>query len=449
MVRIFLLMLVACAGDPGDVLPDLHEFDPCDAQCPDGTEKAKYTDVEIVLSDAFYVLDGECESVCEPISPCIWPNVPAISAAGYSCVPLPGYNDFPAPSEVPFGWASVPVVPDPWLIDSGFEVVPDWILSGYLDGDAYVDVVVASGTWVETHLGNGAGGFAAQASDLGVWVERGALADVDGDGIDDLVARVDTGTLQLVSFRSDGGGGFEASVLHQDLGTAGTGPSVADIDGDGALDVVMGGQGGLDGMYVGWDFAGAAQWTQLASTSCGGCIGEPYLGDIDGNGQLDVWNEDSWWFGSPGQIFAEKNALLVGFQPGFGSLDWSLELADVTGDGLADLISGSFGIDAYDSAPMVIAGDGTGLYLSGDMVHSWCTAPVELSVGDVDGDGLSELVTGAADCDEIVISYPPRFDTDLVPGAETLGLVNSTASGAPLVADFDGTGIDRIVTVIP
>lgn len=113
---------------------------------------------------------------------------------------------------------------------------------GDLDGDGKPDLIVArdvpgSGTSMEVRLGQGSGRFAATSQTLGLpgRVSALALADVDGDGTLDLIA---AGT-DLNVFPGDGTGRLQATPVTTQLAAPAQHLSVADLDGDGHVDVAV------------------------------------------------------------------------------------------------------------------------------------------------------------------------------------------------------------------
>lgn len=93
-----LLWLAACAGG-GDASENPAV---CEAGCPDGTRGARYE--AVVRGQAGVVAAGECESVCEPITSCLAPQVPVISADSHACVSIDGISGIPADAEVDFSF---------------------------------------------------------------------------------------------------------------------------------------------------------------------------------------------------------------------------------------------------------------------------------------------------------------------------------------------------------
>jgi hypothetical protein len=177
-------------------------------------------------------------------------------------------------------------------LDSGI-AAPSDVELGDLTGDGLPEIVVAGGEASVSVLVNEGDGFAAEdlePTGASGATTRIALTHFDGDGRIDAVAN-DSGAATVLVLRGDGGGGF------QPLGSRPTGlPGVAasvgagDLDGDGAGDVVAGGDGGFavlrgDGSggllpMLGSPFSSGAV--------AGDRISELAAVDMNRDGQLDV-----------------------------------------------------------------------------------------------------------------------------------------------------------------
>jgi hypothetical protein len=119
-------------------------------------------------------------------------------------------------------------------------VAPFAIASGDLDGDGFLDLAAADGEGspsVLVLLGDGAGGFRPGATPTypaGPGAKSIAAADLDGDGLDDLVVS-SWGSRELTILL----GGPAALSRHTVLsGENPWGVTTADLDGDGRLDIV-------------------------------------------------------------------------------------------------------------------------------------------------------------------------------------------------------------------
>ncbi len=181
---------------------------------------------------------------------------------------------------------------------------PTYYTAADLNGDGHVDLVgfdFGEGVGADVLLGDGHGGFSApvrHATGLNSYAYGGTaiLADVNGDGILDIVATGDpahatsdrgydptTVSVQL----GDGHAGFGAPSDYA-AGDAVTGVAVADVNGDGIADiVVLQGNGTGIGILLGDGHAGfGAPISEATGTTIP--RGTLALGDFDGDGQPDI-----------------------------------------------------------------------------------------------------------------------------------------------------------------
>lgn len=154
-----------------------------------------------------------------------------------------------------------------------------------LDGDGDVDLVVATEDGeVVVRRGTGGGGFVDEATGIVGAYGPVVLGDHDGDGHPDLVVeRMDGFDLH----RGDGSGAFgpaEASRLGvtDDL-------ALADLDGDGAEEILdHGTHGGGAALAVVAHDSPTPRWTSLGGPMTAGSDARPVTGDVDGDGDLDL-----------------------------------------------------------------------------------------------------------------------------------------------------------------
>lgn len=229
---------------------------------------------------------------------------------------------------------------------------------GDLNGDGAVDLVTLasagfSNWWVRVWLNDGTGRFAefpAAMQDISfanrTFLEV-RLADLDGDGSLDLVLGQFSGPT-LVWF-NDGSGRFRDSL--EPLGTGGAFPLVGDLNGDGAVDILTVRRSGAGPLV--WLNDGAGQFTATGATFTGNTVQGAVLGDFDGSGALDLVVLQSEFVSAESQSF-NRSVLLVndgtgnfapsGAMPGPEHPMASIGAGDLNGDGAMDLVlGGGFG----------------------------------------------------------------------------------------------------------
>ena len=269
-----------------------------------------------------------------------------------------------------------------------------------VDGDADLDLV---GTG-KLYLGDGAAGFADASAQI-VPPPAGAfglaVADVNGDGNDDLALAVHDDPNRL--YLGDGAGGFAeaAGALPLDA-DASFRVAAADVDGDGDADLAFANSSGQQNRLYAGDGTGAfadvtaAQFPLRPDSSR-----DVALFDADGDGDPDAYFanevfEQNRLYRNDGQgSFAD-----VTKHPAFGVFEIpgptsDFAVGDVDGDGDGDLLEAN----GPTADARLLLNDGTGAYADGSaqLPPPSGVAAADAELGDLDGDGdLDAILVGGA-----------------------------------------------------
>ena len=268
------------------------------------------------------------------------------------------------------------------------------------------------------------------------------VGDFNGDGLDDIVTFVGDGRVYAALST---GSSFEGTgvLWHGSFHMAGEVPGTGDFDGDGLDDIVtfVGDGRVYAALSTGSSFEGTAvlwhDWFCLADEV-------PGTGDFNGDGlddviAFDLADSDVYVALSDGSGFVGTG---LAWHSGFGHAGALPVVADYTGDGLSDIL-------LFDPSTHEIYGafsDGTG-FVGHELFHNDFLYPGEIPrTGDINGDGLDDILAFTSDFEGdvyVALAGPVGFGSRVkwhdwfAPGDEI-----------PHAGDFDGDGLDDIVTFV-
>jgi hypothetical protein len=329
-----------------------------------------------------------------------------------------------------------------------------------LDGDGdrdlvSSDAVAGSLSWFEN---DGRGRFTRRfiQKDEPGWFERNAVGDVDGDGRPDVVV-VKNLHGDLVWFRNSGAprdGPWQRHVITKGGMPGAYDVALADIDGDGRLDVAA--SGWIKGNdFVWYRNPGAldAPWTRHVIAEQLGEARTVWLADFDGDRKPDLLVTASIanliaWFGNPGATggawarhpIDERSVRPIHAQA-----------VDLDGDGDLDVLAalGSGGKPDLGNTHQVVwyenlGRPGRGAAWRKHVIADRFPQASEVTAGDLDGDGRLEVVASAWGPDGRLICFAagadPRGPWTAHPLKEHWSKANQM-----VIADLDGDGRPDVV----
>lgn len=234
----------------------------------------------------------------------------------------------------------------------------------------------------------------------------GVLADFNGDGYPDLAVANNGATNRLVP--GDGSAEpFDAVGTGLNIGTESENSEsvvAGDVDNDGDIDVVFGNQAGApirlylnNGSSDPFNFVASIVVGDTSTTT-----DEMALADFDGDGDLDLYagklQSDNRIFyndGSANPFAAAGNGIAHGdFVNTTG-----LAAGDVDGDGLIDIVTAG-NLDTFGAGNTVYFNDGAGDPFDNAVrfdFSSFSDDTLDIALGDLNNDGLLDIVCGQLD----------------------------------------------------
>jgi hypothetical protein len=309
--------------------------------------------------------------------------------------------------------------PSPTVVGTSSGVLA--LLARDMNGDGHADLIAPGYSGIPVLINRGDGTFAPATnfpiSNFTQW--KAAMADFNGDHVDDLLLAGDMLNVYLANGAGSFGGSTSTFAARHVFGVA-----AADLDGDGRSDLATATGGTID--LYGSSTAGALSYRgQMGVT---GFVRSIAAGDFNGDGRIDLvaageTGGDLWFFPNlggfsfgPGVRFAGGvgvTDIVVGDWDADGHLD--IALADPPHNRI--LLSVGFGDGGFGSLPPVSIAN-----ISGGLISR-----------DLNGDGRDDLIVPSGTFVATLLAAPgPSFET---PAPSYAGTGFYFAAG-----DFNGDG---------
>jgi hypothetical protein len=223
---------------------------------------------------------------------------------------------------------------------------PDMVAAADFNGDGKLDLAVSSYENTVILLGNGDGTFQKQVALPGSQAAGICVGDFNGDGIPDIALALYLEFKNVKVFLGKGDGTFQQGAVYSSLQVEALTITPADLNGDGVLDLVIGADDGVSVLLGNSDGTFGAAQTYNSP-------GRATAVDLNGDGRLDiaVAGEDtiSALLGNGDGTFGPAST----FEGGV--MNWNIATGDFNGDGAMDVVATAFGSSSANFGSAFVA----------------------------------------------------------------------------------------------
>lgn len=278
-----------------------------------------------------------------------------------------------------------------------------------LDGDGDQDLILTGsidgGRIANMYSNDGAGNFTLVAGTpfLDVSVGDVVIADLDGDtDLDVIISGYNTEAAARISvvYKNDGSGNFTIFTESPAFALANEGDvDVADIDGDGDLDLLITGDDGPGELTKFYTNDGTGIFTEDVTASSlftDMRDGDADFADIDGDGDQDLLINGR--FGSSDREAylyindGSGNFTLVAGTPFYGANAGTVDFFDVDNDGDQDVLISGYENTEGNRFTRLFSNNGSGIFTEKTSEAITGINNSDIAIGDLDGNGTKDII---------------------------------------------------------
>lgn len=262
---------------------------------------------------------------------------------------------------------------------------PTSIATGDFNGDGKADIAVtlASLNSIAVFLGNGDGTFSSPVLySTSPGPGNLVVGDYNRDGNMDLAIVTSNGLLSLLL--GNGNGTFTLSNISPSVSYYAQGIAQADLNGDGILDLVISSSSYEDLQVLLGN--GDGTFSALTAMNSVNGPGQVVVADFNQDGVPDLAVASN--FGTAVGVYLGNGdgTFAAAATPPFSGTIYAIAAADISGDGIPDLIAA----DIFGDRVITVTGKGDGTFASASIVSTGSN-PEFVVAGDWNGDGVEDL----------------------------------------------------------